>query len=257
MIAGLEVRNLRVRFSEVIAVDDLSLDAPYGQITGLIGPNGAGKTTTFNACCGLIPHEGEIRFRGEDLGSRSPAHRARLGLGRTFQRIELCDGLTVVENVALGAECRKAGVHVWSQLSAGRRERRSILDGASAALERCGVGALADVPCGQLSTGQRRMVELARAIASEFSFLLLDEPSSGLDHHETVMFGELLTDLAADGSRGLLVVEHDMSLVRQTCTNAWVMDFGQLIMSGSTRDVLASDAVKLAYLGTSEVAAVA
>ena len=201
MSGGLEVRNLRVRFSEVIAVADLSLDAPYGEITGLIGPNGAGKTTTFNACCGLVPHEGEIRFRGQDLSTQSPAQRARLGLGRTFQRIELCDGLSVLDNVALGAECRKAGAHVWTQISASRRDRSAIVERALAAIEHCGIGALSQVPCGQLSTGKRRLVELARAIASEFSFLLLDEPSSGLDHHETELFGELLTGLVADGSR--------------------------------------------------------
>jgi ABC-type branched-subunit amino acid transport system ATPase component len=247
------VDGLTVRFGGLTAVDNVTLQAPAGIITGLIGPNGAGKTTIFNACCGLVEASGRIRLGGRDLSGLSPSARAQAGLGRTFQRIELCDRLTVAENVALGPIGLSTRRHPWGQLWATRAQRAEIDARVEAALVRCGILHLGRASAGELSTGQRRFVELARAVASPFLFLLLDEPSSGLDLAETERFGRVLAALAGERGTGVLLVEHDMALVRAICRDTWVLDFGQLIASGPTAVVLASDVVRAAYLGSEEV----
>jgi len=251
---GLAARNLTVRFGGLVAVSDVDLDAPPGEITGLIGPNGAGKTTTFNACAGAVAATGTVRLGDTAIDRWSAARRAQAGLGRTFQRFALFDTMTVVENVAMGPETHTAGRRPWHQLVASPAERRRTADAARAAMERCGIAELADRRVAELSTGQRRLVELARAIATPFRFLLLDEPSSGLDVAETHRFGDTLLDYVAESGIGLLLVEHDMALVRRVCTSIFVLDFGKLIYRGSTPEVLASDVVRAAYLGTEEVA---
>jgi ABC-type branched-subunit amino acid transport system ATPase component len=252
--AGLVARNVTVRFGGLVAVSDVDLEAPAGRITGLIGPNGAGKTTTFNACAGAVDATGTVRLGDVTIDGWSAAHRAQAGLGRTFQRFALFDSMTVFENVAMGPETHAAGRRPWHQLVASRSERRRTAGVAGAAMERCGIADLADRRAAELSTGQRRLVELARAMATPFRFLLLDEPSSGLDVAETHRFGEILLDYVAETGIGLLLVEHDMALVRRVCTSIFVLDFGKLIYQGSTADVLASDVVRAAYLGTEEVA---
>jgi ABC-type branched-subunit amino acid transport system ATPase component len=250
----LEVRNLTVRFGGLVAVDDVSLVAPGGAITGLIGPNGAGKTTTFNACTGIItPTAGTVRLGGQDLHHHSPSWRARLGLGRTFQRMELFETMTVRDNVALGREALLAGTRLSGRLFGLRQEREECLAAAERALDRCGIGHLARQIAGDLSTGQRRLVELARVLASGFRFLLLDEPSSGLDVSETEGFAAILRGVLAEEGIGILLVEHDMALVRAVCSYIYVLDFGQLIYDGPAADVLSSPAVKAAYLGSAGV----
>jgi ABC-type branched-subunit amino acid transport system ATPase component len=247
----LTVDRVTVRFGGLVAVDDVSLHAPAGTITGLIGPNGAGKTTTFNACTGLVSaSSGSVRLGEESLNHRGPATRASRGLGRTFQRMELFDSMTVKENVALGPESLFSSRHPWGQLFSPRRETRNIEERARAAMELCGIAELSRRIAGDLSTGQRRLVELARAVASPFRFLLLDEPSSGLDVHETERFGEILVAFVAETGMGILLVEHDMSLVSSVCSTIYVLDFGRLIFYGSTAETLASDVVQAAYLGS-------
>jgi ABC-type branched-subunit amino acid transport system ATPase component len=247
--AGLAVHNLTVRFGGLTAIEDVSL-ATNAPITGLIGPNGAGKTTTFNACSGLVrPALGRVELFGVDVTKSSPAARARRGLGRTFQRMELFDSLTVRDNVALGHEANCVGSNPLRQLAGRRIERRSALEAADQALHRCGIEELAARRPSALSTGQRRLVELARAIAGDFRLLLLDEPSSGLDRTETRRFGAILRTLAGDGLQ-LLIVEHDMSLVLSVCDYIYVLDFGRLIFEGTPQEVLASEVVRAAYLGT-------
>jgi ABC-type branched-subunit amino acid transport system ATPase component len=245
---ALQVDGLSVRFGGLVAVRDVSLRAPAGVITGLIGPNGAGKTTTFNACTGAVASTGSIRLGGARLDGLSVARRAQRGLGRTFQRIELFDAMTVAQNVAMGPEALQSGRRPWSQLFAGR-ELAGIRQRADEAIERCGIGPLAGRIAGDLSTGQRRLVELARAMASGFRFLLLDEPSSGLDVTETEAFGTVLGDFVERTGIGVLLVEHDMALVRRMCGYAYVLDFGQLVSEGPTADVLASAIVRSVYLG--------
>jgi len=242
--------GVTVRFGGLVAVDGVSLEAEAGTVTGLIGPNGAGKTTTFNAATGVVtPVAGRVELGGEDLGRLGPAARAERGLGRTFQRMELFDSMTVAENVALGPEMRLSGRRIRTHLRAGRRETVEVRARTEHALAACDLDAVAGRPAADLSTGQRRMVELARAIASRFEFLLLDEPSSGLDGHETERFTAILHDLMAEQGIGLLVVEHDMALVRALCSTIYVLDFGRLIAQGDPSAVAADAAVRAAYLG--------
>jgi len=247
---GLEVRDLQVRFGGLVAVDGASFDVPSGRLTGLIGPNGAGKTTTFNACSGLNqPTGGTIRLFGRDIAELGPPERARLGLGRTFQRMELFDRLTVAENVALGLEARLAGSRRLGTLAAPRHERQLIDTRTADTLDTCGLTPLARRRVGTLSTGQRRLVELARALAGDFRILLLDEPSSGLDVVETEAFGKIVRGAVHDRGIGILLVEHDMSLVTSVCEYAYVLDFGKLIEEGPIDHVVTSPAVRAAYLG--------
>jgi ABC-type branched-subunit amino acid transport system ATPase component len=252
---GVELQGVSVHFGGLRAVHSVDLEAPVGRITGLIGPNGAGKTTTFNACTGLVrPTAGGVRLFGEEVTRLSPQARARRGLGRTFQRMELFDSLTVTDNVALGLEASMAGASPLSHLMARRSERLRLEVVTREALIRCGIEDLAAQRTADLSTGQRRLVELARAIAGGFRMLLLDEPSSGLDKAETTRFGEILVELVGDGDRGILVVEHDMALVMSICDYLFVLDFGQLVYQGTPAQVAASELVRAAYLGSEEVA---
>ena len=233
----------------------VSLEAPVGRLTALIGPNGAGKTTTFNALCGLNkPSDGTIELFGQDIRHLSPPARAQRGLGRTFQRMELFDSLTVQDNVALGREAGMAGSRPLRHILTSKAERSAITDAVDEAIDLCGLASLADRRAGAISTGQRRLVELARAIAGNFKILLLDEPSSGLDVKESQAFGQLLVSLVAERGLGILMIEHDMSLVLNICDPIRVLDFGKPLMVGSPAEVRASEIVRDAYLGKAAVA---
>ncbi|HET6509071.1 MAG TPA: branched-chain amino acid ABC transporter permease/ATP-binding protein [Baekduia sp.] len=250
----LEVRGVTVRFGGVVAVDDVSLTVPQGRVTGLIGPNGAGKTTLFNAASGLRrPEEAQIVLNAHDVTRRGPAARARLGLGRTFQHAELFDSLTVFENVALGYEGSRAGGNPLTQLVTRRAERADTVRAAWSALELCGIAELADLRAGDLSTGRRRLVDLARCLAGPYNILLLDEPSSGLDVAESRAFGDVLERVVAERGVGILLVEHDMSLVMRLCEHIHVVDFGKEIFTGSPGEVRAAPVVRDAYLGDAGV----
>jgi ABC-type branched-subunit amino acid transport system ATPase component/branched-subunit amino acid ABC-type transport system permease component len=247
---GLAVRDLSVRFGGVKAVNSVSLQAPCGAITGLIGPNGAGKTTTFNACSALVrPSSGRITLHDIDVTRESPASRARRGLGRTFQRTELYNSLTVRQNVAMGREASMAGANPAAQVLSSRHSNKVIDAAVEEALELTGTAWLADAQAGLLPLGQRRLVELARALAGPFDMLLLDEPSSGLDGHETEQFGEVLRTVVRTRQCGILLVEHDMNLVREICDYIYVLEFGQLIFEGTAAEMQDSAQVRAAYLG--------
>jgi ABC-type branched-subunit amino acid transport system ATPase component len=247
---GLVVDDLVVRFGGLVAVDGVTLQVPTGRLTGLIGPNGAGKTTTFNACSGLNrPTEGKVHLFGHDVTTAGPATRSRLGMGRTFQRMELFDRLSVEENVALGRESQFVGTRLLGTLFGTRSETADVREAADAAIELCGLTEIRHRRVGALSTGQRRLVELARAVAGQFRLLLLDEPSSGLDAGETKRFGEILRHVVDDLGTGILLVEHDMELVTTVCEYVYVLDFGRLIDEGSIDHVINSDTVRAAYLG--------
>ena len=256
--AGIEVSDLTVRFGGLTAVDHVSFAAPLRRITGLIGPNGAGKTTTFDACSALNRrYDGTVHLHGDDVSREAPAARARRGLGRTFQRIELCDTLSVLDNVLLGREAGQAGARVLAQLAARRSEWRVAQREAWTALDMCGIADLAEQQAGALSTGQRRLVELARCLAGPFDVLLLDEPSSGLDHDETDRFGALLVRVVAERGVGILLVEHDMDLVMRVCDEIYVLDFGKMIFHGTPAEIAQSAVVQAAYLGSDDVLAAA
>ena len=251
---GLDLAHITVRYGGHVALNDVSLTAPAGRITGLIGPNGAGKTTLFNVASGLVrPAAGTLRLHGADLSALDPAARARQGLGRTFQKMELFDSLTVRENVSLGREAALACRRPWRHLAETGTEQRSRGEAAEQALRLAGIADLAGRPVAALSTGQRRLVELARCLAGQFDVLLLDEPSSGLDGAETARFGEILTRVVAARAVGILLVEHDMALVMSICDYVHVLDFGTKIFEGTTAAVSSSEEVRAAYLGTEPV----
>jgi ABC-type branched-subunit amino acid transport system ATPase component/branched-subunit amino acid ABC-type transport system permease component len=249
--SGLEIRDLTIRYGGRTALDQVSLAAPVGQITGLIGPNGAGKTTMFNASSGLLPPaSGQVLLQGQDVTHLNAAARGRRGLGRTFQLVQLADSLSVGQNVALGVESGMAGSNLRGQLFASGSERRATLEAAEYAMELCGIADIRDVNAGQLSTGQRRLVELARCLSGPFDTLLLDEPSSGLDPVETEKFGETLTKVVETRGCGILLVEHDMALVLRVCKEIYVLDFGKMLFQGTPEEVRTSPVVQAAYLGS-------
>ena len=237
----LQVDAVDVRFGGVQALKGVSLEVPDGSLVGLIGPNGAGKTTLFNVITGLEkPSRGAVRMDGEDLTSLAPHQRARRGLGRTFQRIEVFSSLTVHENVLAAAEARRS----WG------RDEPDPARSASQVLERVGLRDVEHERVDRLSTGLLRLVEIARALASRPTLLLLDEPGSGLDQNESEALCDLLLDLVAEG-RSILLVEHDVELVMRVCEQIAVLDFGQVIARGTPAEVQADPAVQAAYLGTS------
>jgi branched-chain amino acid transport system ATP-binding protein len=213
----------------------VTLDAQPGELTGLIGPNGAGKTTLFNVICGLQPPQrGEVQLDGRDITKLPPYKRARAGLARTVQRLELFGIMTVRDNVRLAADL------------GGRKDIDRVTDEL---LQRCRIGELADIRADRLPTGQARRVELARALATAPSVLLLDEPASGQDETETEAFGDLLCEVAAEGT-AVVLVEHDMSLVMQVCECIHVLDVGRIIATGTPDEIRHNELVLAAYLGS-------
>jgi branched-chain amino acid transport system ATP-binding protein len=239
-MALLEVRGVTVKFGGITAVNDASLVAEPGMITGLIGPNGAGKTTLFNVITGLqAPTAGRVRFKGADITSAPVDRRAKMGMGRTFQRLEAFGSLTVRENVQVARDV-SAGVRSWFR----RRTDKRVDD----LVELVGLGRYVDQRADSVPTGVARLLEMARALAIEPALLLLDEPSSGLDEAETDAFGRLLQQLAANGT-AILMVEHDMDLVMGVCDFIHVLEFGKVIATGTPAEIRKDRAVQAAYLG--------
>jgi branched-chain amino acid transport system ATP-binding protein len=249
----LEVRSVSVRFGGLTALDAVSLQVPPRHVMGVIGPNGAGKTTLLNVLCGFIrPDTGEVLFDGRRHQVR-PHQLAALGVARTLQGVGLYNGLTAVENVMVGATCR-ASAGFWSSLlslpRAGRDER--MLRGlAEEALDRVGAADVAGARPAELPYGMRKKIALARALVAKPGLILLDEPASGLSEAELNELGDLIRDLATEGS--LMVVEHHMDLMMRVCDSLVVLDFGKVIATGSPREVQDNPAVTAAYLGTAEV----
>ena len=239
-MALLATEDVVVRFGGVRALSETSVSVEPGLVTGLIGPNGAGKTTLFNVITGLQdPDAGRVVFDGRDITGYSPFRRARLGISRTFQKLEAFSSLSARENVLVAAEQRKA----WDRSSF---SPPAVADGL---LERVGIADVANYMVGTLPTGTARLVELARALALNPRVLLLDEPSSGLNEEETSAMADLLRRLVDDGL-AVLLVEHDMSFVMGTCGLIYVLEFGQIIATGEPEAIQADPAVQAAYLGS-------
>jgi branched-chain amino acid transport system ATP-binding protein len=235
----LRVEGVEVRFGGVHALRGVDLEVEAGSLVGLIGPNGAGKTTLFNVITGLDrPSAGRVLLDGHDVTRLTPHRRARLGIGRTFQRIEVFSSLSVLENVLAAAEARRS----WG------RDEPDPERPARACLDRVGLAHLVDERVEELPTGLLRLVEVARGLATRPKLLLLDEPGSGLDSTETDALGDLLVDLVGEGT-GILLVEHDVDLVMRVCQQLYVLDFGQVIASGAPAEVQVDPAVQAAYLG--------
>ena len=238
----LQVDGVSVLFGGVLALDEVELAVDAGHVTGLIGPNGAGKTTLFNVICGLQePTSGKVSLDDTDITRVKPFQRARMGIGRTYQRLEIFGSMTVYENVRVGAEIRNQWDRSWTDPD-GR---------AAEVLDRIGLWRVADERADSLPTGLARLVELGRALTAGPRLLLLDEPSSGLSEHESDDLAELLRGLAADGM-GVLLVEHDVDLVMSVCARINVLDFGHILAVGTPAEIRSSAAVQQAYLGSAE-----
>lgn len=238
---ALETEGIVVRFGGVTANDNVSIDAQDGTITGLIGPSGAGKTTLFNVITGVLkPTRGRVLLDQLSLDG-VPAHkRAKRGLGRTFQRLELFGSLSVRDNIRVAAD-----LHA--------KNRTEAAESTDRLLDELGLNDVADVLASSLSTGTGRVVELARCMAAKPRVLLLDEPASGQDEAETLRFAAVLRQLA-DSGMAILLVEHDMELVMRVCDRLHVLDFGKLLASGTPAEVRTNRHVQAAYLGEEEVA---
>ncbi|MET0577307.1 MAG: branched-chain amino acid ABC transporter permease/ATP-binding protein, partial [Ilumatobacteraceae bacterium] len=233
---ALRLESISVRYGGVVAVNDVTFDVPSGAIVGLIGPNGAGKTTLMDAVSGFAPATGVVRLRGADLAGLQPHERARRGLGRTFQGVDLYDDLSVTENVVVGQ-------YVGSSTEA------SGPHGVESLLASLGLHAYAERLVKELSQGQRQLVSIARALAGGPSVLLLDEPAAGLDTTESRWLAERLLQVRARGTT-ILIVDHDMGLVLSLCDLIHVLDFGSLIASGTPGQIREDRRVAAAYLGT-------
>jgi branched-chain amino acid transport system ATP-binding protein len=240
--AVLEIADVSVKFGGITAVSEVSLAANAGEITGLIGPNGAGKTTTFNVITGLqSPTSGRVFIAGKDVSGQAPYKRARLGVARTFQRLEVFGSLTAYENILAAAEFHRS----WSNDPTPPR------DVAAQIVSRVGLDTVSQARVDALPTGLARLVELGRALATRPRLLLLDEVGSGLSHEEVDALGALMLELAHEGM-AILLVEHDVELVMRVCRRIYVLDFGRLIASGTPSEIQKDAAVQAAYLGVED-----
>jgi ABC-type branched-subunit amino acid transport system ATPase component len=253
MAPALEAENIVMRFGGVVAVDDISLQVPHATIVGLIGPNGAGKSTLFAICSGLRrPTAGRVLMDGEDVTGATPQARARRGLSRTFQRPEIFFTMTVREHLEFAYRARMKPRRVFTDLimapSRWRVDRQEV-ERVDELLDALGLSAVEHRRAAALPLGSQRRLEVGRALAGRPKLLLLDEPSSGLDVHETEQLGEVLRNAAERESIALLLVEHDLDLVLGLSRHIYVIDFGKLIFEGTPAQTRSSSTVQAAYLG--------
>ncbi|MGW6501792.1 ABC transporter ATP-binding protein [Nonomuraea angiospora] len=245
----LAVEGVSVAFGGVRALDQVSFEVAAGQVCGVIGPNGAGKTTLFDVVSGLRrPSEGRVSVAGRDLTGVSPVRRARAGVRRTFQRTQVFGRLTVAGNVLAALDWHGGGGGLAADLvgrPARRRLERERGERVAEVLELCGLTPLRDAYAAALPVGQRRLVELARALADRPRLLLLDEPTSGLDASQTARLGEVVKALDTT----VLLVEHDMGFVMDTCDRIIVLDLGKVIAAGAPGEIREDPVVRAAYLG--------
>lgn len=244
-MALLECRDVAVTYGGLKALRPTTLQVDEGQLVGLIGPNGAGKTTLIDALTGVTPCEGRVTFDGHDLAGIRPHRRAMIGLGRTFQGLELFEDLSVLENLRVAADRTRW----WSFLLDPIFPARGDDSRVARALQIVGIEKYADALPSELPNGVRKLVAVGRALASDPRMILLDEPAAGLDSDESKVLGKQLRALVADGL-GLLLVDHDMGLVLSVCDYIYVLDFGQLLAEGTPDAIRGDERVVAAYLGS-------
>jgi branched-chain amino acid transport system ATP-binding protein len=246
----LSIRGVSKSFGGIRAVDEVSFDVRAGESVGLVGPNGAGKTTLFNCVCGQLRHEqGEITFDGRSLAGLPTFQRARLGIGRTYQKVEVFTDMTVRDHLMVAERARRGEGRLWKDLLNMSAVSPSEKANVDAILELVGITRLADTSVNALGLGNCRLVELARALAAQPKILLADEPSSGLDLHETAEVAAVLRTVQREQGTAVLLVEHDLSMVGEVVDRTVVMDLGGLLAEGTFHEVMADPAVRRAYLG--------
>lgn len=248
--AVLTLRGVSKSFGGIQAVSSISFDVMPGECVGLVGPNGAGKTTLFNCVCGqLRPESGDIHFEGTDLLGLPTFKRARLGIGRTYQKVEVFTDMSVLDHLLVAERARRGEGRLWRDLLNLSKPTTDEMRRVHATLELVGIPHLADTSVNALGLGNCRLVELARALAAEPKILLADEPSSGLDLHETAEVAAVLRTVQRERGTAILLVEHDLSMVSEVVDRAIVMDLGSMLAEGTFDEVMADQAVRNAYLG--------
>jgi branched-chain amino acid transport system ATP-binding protein len=231
-------------------VHGITFDVAPGESVGLVGPNGAGKTTLFNCVCGqLRPEEGRIMFEGKSLAGLPTFKRARLGIGRTYQRVEVFTDMSVREHLLVAERARRGESRLWKDLLNLSKPTAAEMQSVEATLDLVGIGHLADMSVNALGLGNCRLVELARALAAEPKVLLADEPSSGLDLHETAEVSAVFRTVQRDRGTAVLIVEHDLHMVADVVDRTVVMDLGAMLAEGPFDEVMADPTVRQAYLG--------
>jgi branched-chain amino acid transport system ATP-binding protein len=237
-------------FGGIHAVHDISFDIHAGESVGLVGPNGAGKTTLFNCVCGQLRNEeGEISYQGMSMAGLPTFKRARLGIGRTYQKVEVFTDMSVRDHLLVAERSRRGEGRLWKDLLNMSRVTPAETANVDATLELVGISALADTSVNALGLGNCRLVELARALAAEPLILLADEPSSGLDVHETAEVAKVLRTVQRERGTAILLVEHDLAMVGEVVDRTVVMDLGAKLAEGTFDEVMANPTVRHAYLG--------
>lgn len=249
-VALLETTGLSKCFGDVVALADVSLRVDEGETVGVVGPNGAGKTTLFDCVLGVVqPDAGRVAFDGRRIDRMAAFRRSRLGIGRTFQRLELFSSMTPQEHLEVTLRVRGGGGRLWRDLVGMGRPRADERRTADELLDEVGLSEVADVPVEALSLGRCRLVELARALVGPPRLLMLDEPSSGLDEAERATLVSVIRRVRRDRGVAVVIVEHDLELVVAVAERLVVLDVGRVIADGSVDQVMADAAVRRAYLG--------
>jgi branched-chain amino acid transport system ATP-binding protein len=246
----LDAVGVSKRFAGILALSEVSVAVWPGEFVAVIGPNGAGKSTLFNCLSGVLrPDAGTVTFDGQPLDGLRPAQRARRGIARTFQRIELFAGMTVRDHLLVADRARTRTGGLWTDILRGARPTAAEMERCDAMLELVGLTDVADRPAESLPLGKGRLVELGRALMTRPSLVFLDEPSSGLDRAETVEMGDALETVRQQHGTAIVLIEHDVPMVQRLAARTYVLDYGQLIAAGPTAEVMQDERVRTAYLG--------
>jgi len=247
----LAARGITKQFGGIVALDHVDMDVAAGEAVGVVGPNGAGKTTLFNCLFGLeVPDEGTVVFDGKRIDRLPVWKRSRMGIGRTFQRMELFEGMTVADHLLVAEQAASGTVRIWRDFVHRGGPTPAELDHVKEVLDLLGIADLAGRPIDTLDLGHARLVELGRAMMGSPRLLMLDEPSSGLDADDTARLSRILGESRRSTGVAVVLVEHDLALVESAVDRLVVLNFGKVLATGGVDEVLADPEVRVAYLGT-------